>query len=58
MERMSMNVSLLAAVAMVIGWLALVFVAQVPSGWVHIPYVAAVLLCARRILVGAPRFRS
>jgi len=53
-----MNVSLLAAVAMVIGWIALVFVAQVPSGWVHVLYVGAVLLFARRILVGAPKFLS
>jgi hypothetical protein len=58
MERLSMNVSLLAAVAMVVGWIALVFVAQVPSGWVHLLYVGAVLLFARRILVGAPRFVS
>ncbi len=53
-----MNVSLLAAVAMVIGWVALVFVAQVPSGWVHVLYVGAVLLFARRILLGAPQFIS
>jgi uncharacterized membrane protein YhhN len=58
MERMSMNVSLLAAVTMVIGWLALVFVAQVPTGWVHVLYVGAVLLFARRILLGAPKFVS
>ena len=53
-----MNVSLLAAVAMVIGWIALVFVAQVPSGWVHVLYVGAVLFFARRILLGAPKFIS
>ena len=53
-----MNVSLLAAVAMVIGWLVLVFVAQVPSGWVHVLYAGAVLLFARRVLVGAPKFLS
>jgi len=48
-----MNVSLLAAVTMVIAWIA-----QVPSGWVHVLYAGAVLLFARRILVGAPRFVS
>ena len=53
-----MNVSLLAAVTMVIGWIVLVFAAQVPSGWVHVLYAGAVLLFARRILVGAPRFVS
>ena len=53
-----MNVSLLAAVAMVIGWIVLVFVAQAPSGWVHVLYAGAVLLFARRILVGAPKFLS
>ena len=53
-----MTVSLLAAVAMVIGWILLVFVVQVPSGWVHVLYAGAVLLFARRVLVGAPRFVS
>lgn len=53
-----MTVSLLAAVAMVIGWILLVFVVQVPSGWVHVLYAGAALLFARRVLVGAPRFVS
>ena len=53
-----MNVSLLAAVAMVIGWIVLVFVVQLPSGWVHALYGGAVLLFARRILVGSPKFIS
>ena len=53
-----MNATLLGAVAMLVVWIILVFVLQTPSGWVHLPYVAAVLLFARRILVGAPRFRS
>jgi hypothetical protein len=52
------NLSLLAAVAMVIAWVVLLFVLQVPSGWIHLCYIAAVLLFARRILVGAPRFLS
>jgi hypothetical protein len=53
-----MSLSLIAAVVMVVGWAALVFVAQVPSGWVHLLYVGAVLLFARRILLGAPKFLS
>jgi len=53
-----MNLSLLIAVVMVIAWVMVVVVAQVPTGWVHTCYVAAVLLFARRILVGAPKFLS
>ena len=53
-----MNLTLLAAVGILIVWIVLVFVARVPSGWVHVCYVTAVLLCARRILVGAPKFLS
>ena len=53
-----MNLSLLAAVVMMLTWIALVFVVQVPTGWVHLLYSGAVLLVARRILVGAPKFVS
>ena len=53
-----MNLSLIAAVVMLLLWIALVFLAQVASGWVHLAYMAAVLLFARRILVGAPKFLS
>lgn len=53
-----MNLSLLAAVVMVITWAVLVFGVQVPSGWVHLLYATAVLLFARRILAGAPKFVS
>lgn len=53
-----MNLSLVAAVVMVLAWGLLVFVVQVPSGLVHLLYVGAVLLFARRILLGAPRFLS
>jgi hypothetical protein len=52
------NATLLTAVVMVIAWIFMVFGLQTPSGWVHVPYVAAVLLFARRILIGAPRFLS
>jgi hypothetical protein len=53
-----MNFSLLVAVVMVLAWGVLVFVVQAPSGWVHVLYIGAVLLFARRILVGAPKFLS
>jgi len=36
----------------------LVFVARVPSGSIHLLYAGAVILFARRALVGAPRFIS
>lgn len=50
-----MNLSLVAAVVTLLTWAALVFVVQVPSGWVHLLYAAAVLLFARRILLGTPK---
>jgi hypothetical protein len=53
-----MNLTLLAAVVMVLAWLALVYVAQIPSGWIHLLYIGAVALFARRILIGAPKFKS
>jgi len=53
-----MNVTLITAIAMLVAWVVLVFVAQVPSGYVHLVYAGAVILFARRILVGAPGFRS
>jgi len=43
---------------MLLGWFLLVVVAQVPSGAVHLLYAGAIILFARRILVGAPRFVS
>lgn len=43
---------------MLSAWLVLVFVTQVPNGTVHLLYAVAVILFARRILVGAPRLLS
>jgi hypothetical protein len=43
---------------MLLAWVVLVFVAHVPNGTVHLLYAAAIVLFARRILVGAPRFVS
>jgi len=53
-----MNVTLITAIAMLVAWILLVFVAQVPSGYVHLLYAGAVMLFARRVLIGAPSFRS
>ena len=53
-----MNLTLLAAVAMLLAWLLLVFVVQAPTGYVHLLYAGSVVLFARRVLVGAPEFRS
>lgn len=53
-----MNLTLLAAVVMLLTWLLLVFGAQVPSGAVHLLYAGAIMLFARRVLIGAPRFLS
>ena len=39
-------------------WLLLLFVVGVPSGAIHLLYAGAVILFARRALVGAPRFVS
>jgi len=43
---------------MLIVWALLLFVAPVPSGAIHLLYAGAIILFARRILVGAPRFVS
>ena len=40
---------LTAAVCLVL-WIALAFVAAWPSGWAHVPLVAAVLLAVRAIV--------
>lgn len=39
-------------------WLLLLFVFHVPSGSIHLLYAGAVILFARRALLGAPRFVS
>lgn len=53
-----MNLTLLAALVCLIAWLALVFVAHIGTGPVQLLWAAAVLLFARRVLAGAPKFRS
>ena len=53
-----LNLSLLAATVMLIAWFLLLFVAQVPSGVIHLLYAGAIILIARRVLIGAPKFLS
>jgi len=53
-----MNITLLAAIASLVLWVVLVFVAHIGAAAVQLLWAAAALLFARRILVGAPRFRS
>jgi hypothetical protein len=48
----------LGAVATLLAWFLLVFVSHVPSGTVHLLYAIAIVLFARRMLLGAPRFVS
>jgi len=50
-----MNLSLVCAIVMLLTWVAPVFVVGVPTGWVHLLYAAAVVLFARRILLGRPQ---
>jgi len=52
------NLTLVAAVALLLLWGVLVFVAHNGSGPVQVLYAAAVVLFARRIIVGAPKFLS
>ncbi len=53
-----MNLTLLAAIGCLAAWLALVFVAHQGSGTVQLLWAAAVILFARRLLAGAPKFLS
>jgi hypothetical protein len=53
-----MNLTLLAALALLAAWGVLVFGTHLGAGWVHLLYALGVILLARRIVTGAPRFRS
>ncbi|MGH7700738.1 MAG: hypothetical protein ACREMJ_09520 [Gemmatimonadales bacterium] len=53
-----MNLTLLAAVVMLLLWIVLAIVLALPAGWVHGFYAAGWILLARRVVVGAPQFRS
>lgn len=45
----------LAAVVSLALWIALAFVIAWPSGWAHVPLVAAALLAVRAIVAGDER---
>lgn len=53
-----MNVTLVAAVALLVLWGILVFGVHIGNGPVHLLYAVAAVLFARRVIVGAPRFLS
>lgn len=53
-----MNLTLLSAIASLVAWGVLVFVAHQGGGPLQLLYAAAMILFARRIIVGAPSFRS
>lgn len=53
-----MNVTLLTALVLLTAWAVLLFGFHSASGNIHLFYAAAAVLIARRILVGAPSFRS
>jgi len=53
-----MNLTLVVAIALLLLWGVLVFVAHNGSGPVHLLYAIAVILFARRIIAGAPTFLS
>ena len=53
-----MNLTLVGAIGLLVLWLILVFGAHMGSGPVHLLYAAAVVLFARRIIAGAPKFDS
>jgi hypothetical protein len=51
-----MTLSLVLAIVSFVLWIVLGFVTPVAAGWVHLFYAAGVILIARRLLVGAPKF--
>jgi len=53
-----MTLSLILALVSFVLWIILGFVTPVAAGWVHLFYAAAVILIARRIMTGAPKFLS
>jgi hypothetical protein len=53
-----MNLTLAIAIAVLAGWIVLLFVAHIPSGNINLLYAAGVVLIARRVLAGAPKFVS
>lgn len=50
-----MNVALLLAIASLVLWVFLAFVAAIPSGWVHLPLAAGSVLLVIGIVHGGRR---
>jgi len=46
---LSRTLTLIAVLCLAV-WIVLAFVVAIPSGWVHVPLVAAVLLVVRAIV--------
>lgn len=55
---MKLNVTLVAALACSALWLVLLATLPVVPGAVNVLYASAIVLFARRIMVGAPTFKS
>src|SRR5216110_2590767 len=53
-----MNLTLVAAIALLLLWCILVFALLLGSGPVQLLYAVSVVLFARRIIAGAPKFLS
>jgi hypothetical protein len=53
-----MNLTLLVAITCLVLWVGLLFGAHQGSGSVQVLWAAAVILFARRVLTGAPKFLS
>jgi hypothetical protein len=51
-----MNLSALLAIVSFALWIVFTFVLATPAGWPNLFYAAAVILIARRIMIGAPKF--
>ena len=49
-----MNLQAVAAALCLLIWIYLAFVMAIPSGWVHLPLVAAVLLIVKAIVGKRP----
>lgn len=53
-----MNLSLLLAIVSLALWTILALASPTPAGWPNLLYAAAVILIARRVMIGAPKFLS
>ncbi|HKI95942.1 MAG TPA: hypothetical protein VJ992_11700 [Gemmatimonadales bacterium] len=51
---MKSRVSLLAALVLLALWIYLTFVRAIPSGWVHVPLIVAVVCVAYAIVESDP----